>query len=174
MTLLKHIDIVQNFPKEGINFYDIQSLLKKPAIWQGIIDDLCERVKQQNTDIIIGIESRGFLTGLPVAVALNMPFVMARKKGKLPGKLISQEYSLEYGTDVIELQEGLIVSGARVAIMDDLLATGGTMKATGELVKKAGGEIALSTCIIELHELGGREKLDFPFEALLQAPLNPF
>ncbi len=173
MTLLKHIEIVPNFPKEGINFYDIQSLLKKPAIWQNIIDDLSARAKQQNADIIIGIESRGFLTGLPIAQALNLPFGMARKKGKLPGKLISQEYSLEYGTDVIELQEGLIATGARVAIMDDLLATGGTMKATGDLVKKAGGEIVLSSCIIELHELGGREKLDFPFEALLQAPLNP-
>ncbi len=173
MTLLKHIDVVKNFPKEGINFYDIQSLLKKPAIWQSIIDDLTQRAKQQNADIILGIESRGFLTGVPVAQALNLPFGMVRKKGKLPGRVISQEYSLEYGTDIVEIQEELITSGTRVAIMDDLLATGGTMKATGDLVRKAGGEIVLSTCIIELHELGGREKLDFPFEALLQAPLNP-
>ncbi len=171
MTLLKHIDVVRNFPKQGINFYDIQSLLKKPAIWQGIIDDLSVRAKQENADIILGIESRGFLTGVPVAQALNLPFGMVRKKGKLPGKLISQEYSLEYGIDVIEIQEGLVNSGMRVAIMDDLLATGGTMKAAGDLIKKAGGKVVISSCIIELNELGGREKLDFPFEALIQAPL---
>ena len=171
MTLLKHIDVVRDFPKQGINFYDIQSLLKKPAIWQGIIDDLSVRAKQENADIIFGIESRGFLTGVPVAQALNLPFGMVRKKGKLPGKLISQEYSLEYGMDVIEIQEDLVNSGMRVAIMDDLLATGGTMKAAGDLIRKAGGEVVLSSCIIELNELGGREKLDFPFEALIQAPL---
>ncbi len=171
MTLLKHIDIVPDFPKEGINFYDIQSLLKKPAIWQGVIDDLAGRVKQQNADIILGIESRGFLIGIPVAQALNLPFGMVRKKGKLPGKLISQEYSLEYGTDAIEIQEGLITSGTRVAIMDDLLATGGTMKATGDLIKKTSGEIVLSACIIELQELGGRDRLNFPFESLIKAPI---
>ncbi len=173
MTLLKYIDIVPNFPKEGINFYDIQSLLKKPDIWNGVVHDLAKGVKLHNVDIILGIESRGFLTGVPVAQALKLPFGMVRKKGKLPGKLVSQEYSLEYGTDIIEMQEALIGSGTRVAIMDDLLATGGTMKATGDMVKKAGGEVVFSACIIELHELGGREKLDFPFEALLQAPLNP-
>lgn len=174
MTLLKHIDVVPNFPQEGINFYDIQSLLKKPTIWLDLIDDLSARVKATNADIILGIESRGFLTGVPVAQQLNLPFGMVRKKGKLPGELISQEYDLEYGTDTIEIQKSLITSGARVAIMDDLLATGGTMKATGDLIKKAGGEIVISTCIIELYELGGREKLNFPFEALVQAPLNPF
>ena len=173
MPLLKHIEIVPNFPKEGINFYDIQSLLKKPAIWQGVIDDLIERTREQKADIILGIESRGFLTGVPIAQALDLPFGMVRKKGKLPGKLIGIEYELEYGTDRIEIQEDLIGAGSCVAIMDDLLATGGTMKATGDLVRKAGGEVVLSTCIIELFELGGRAKLDFPFEALAQAPLDP-
>lgn len=174
MALLKHIDVVRNFPKEGINFYDIQSLLKNPEIWMGLIDDLSARVEAQNADIILGIESRGFLTGVPVAQKLGLPFGMVRKKGKLPGDVIGQEYALEYGTDTVEIQESLITSGARIAIMDDLLATGGTMKATGDLIRRAGGEIVISTCIIELHELGGREKLDFPFEALVQAPLNPF
>lgn len=174
MALLEHIDVVPNFPQEGINFYDIQSLLKKPAIWRDLIDDLCARVREKNVDIIIGIESRGFLTGVPVAQNLNLPFGMVRKKGKLPGDVIGQEYSLEYGTDTVEIQKSLITSGTRVAIMDDLLATGGTMKATGDLVKKAGGEVVISTCIIELNELGGIDKLDFPFETLTQAPLNPF
>lgn len=174
MSLLQHIDIVPNFPKEGINFYDVQSLLKKPNVWQGLIDDLTQLVKDSNVDLVVGIESRGFLTGVPVAQNLGLPFGMVRKKGKLPGKVLGQSYELEYGTDTVEIQECLISAGTRVAIMDDLLATGGTMKATGDLIRKAGGEIVLSTCIIELHELGGREKLDFDFTALLQAPLDPF
>jgi len=173
MTLLPHIDVVPNFPKEGINFYDIQSLLSKPDIWHNVIDDLIARVIESKADIVLGIESRGFLTGVPVAQGLNLPFGMVRKKGKLPGAVIAQEYALEYGTDIIELQENLIQKGMRVAIMDDLLATGGTMKATGDLVRKSGGEIAISTCIIELHELGGASKLDFPFQSLTQAPLDP-
>ncbi len=173
MELLKHIDVVANFPKEGINFYDIQSLLKKPDIWQRVIDDLSTQVLNYKADIILGIESRGFLTGLPVAQNLNLPFAMVRKKGKLPGKVIGQDYDLEYGSDRIEIQDGMIERGMRVAIMDDLLATGGTMKATGDLVDKVGGDIVISTCIIELFELGGREKFDFPFNALVRAPLDP-
>ncbi len=174
MDLLEHIDVVPNFPKQGINFYDVQSLLKKPDIWGEITETLCHQVKQANADIILGIESRGFLTGLPVAQALGLPFGMVRKKGKLPGNVIGQTYDLEYGTDTVEIQESLIRPGQRIAIMDDLLATGGTMKATGDLVRKAGGVIVLSSCIVELPELSGREKLDFPFETLLEAPLDPF
>lgn len=174
MNILDHIDIVPDFPKPGINFYDIQSLLKKPLVWKEIVDTLAGQVTSHNVDLILGIESRGFLTGVPVAQKLALPFGMVRKKGKLPGVVIGQDYALEYGTDTIEIQENLIQPGMNVAIMDDLLATGGTMKATGDLVRKAGGEVALSACIIELHELGGRAKLDFPFEALFQAPLDPF
>ena len=173
MSLLDHIDVVANFPKPGINFYDLQSLLRKPDIWAHMIDELSVRVSTQDADLIVGIESRGFLTGIPVAQKLGLPFGMARKKGKLPGDVISQDYELEYGTDTLQIQSSLITPGTRVAIMDDLLATGGTMKATGDLIRKAGGEIALATCIIELDELGGRNQLDFPFEPLLQAPLNP-
>lgn len=174
MNILDHIEIVPNFPIAGINFYDIQSLLKKPAIWAEIVDTLAEQAKTAKADIILGIESRGFLTGVPVAQTLGLPFGMIRKKGKLPGSVIGQEYALEYGTDTIEIQSALISKGMNVAIMDDLLATGGTMKAAGDLVRKAGGDVVLSSCIIELHELGGRAKLDFPFEALFQAPLDPF
>ncbi|MGH1378640.1 MAG: adenine phosphoribosyltransferase [Alphaproteobacteria bacterium] len=174
MALLEHIDVAPNFPQEGINFYDVQSLLKKPEIFRDMINDLTARVKEQNVDLVVGIESRGFLTGVPVAQNLNLPFGMVRKKGKLPGEVIGQEYSLEYGTDTVEIQKSLVTKGTRVAIMDDLLATGGTMKATGDLIKKAGGEVVISTCIIELNELGGADKLDFPFETLVQAPLNPF
>ncbi len=174
MLKLEHIEVVKNFPKAGINFYDIQSLLKQPEVWQDVIDDLLGRIQEEEVDIILGIESRGFLTGVPVAQILHKPFGMVRKQGKLPGDLISQEYALEYGTDTIEIQKDLIQPGMRVAIMDDLLATGGTMKATGDLVRKAGGEIALSCCVLELSDLGGREKLDFPFQTLLEVPLDPF
>lgn len=174
MSLLQHIDVVPNFPKDGINFYDIQSLLKKPEVLSEIVDDLATKSKAAGVDIILGIESRGFLTGVPVAQKLGLPFGMVRKKGKLPGEVVGQEYTLEYGTDTVEIQKSLIEPGMRVAIMDDLLATGGTMKATCDLVRKVGGEITLAACIIELYELGGKEKLDVPFEGLLQAPLDPF
>ena len=173
VNLLDEIDVIPDFPKPGINFYDIQSLLKKPDVWQTIIEGLAFMIKEEKADIILGIESRGFLMGTPVAAALKLPFGMVRKKGKLPGEVVSQSYDLEYGTDTIEIQKGLIADGMRVAIVDDLLATGGTMKATGDLVRACGGEVVFSSCIIELFELKGREKLDFPFQTLLEAPLDP-
>lgn len=174
MDILKSFDIVPNHPKPGINFYDIQSVLKKPEVMRHIIEALTKKVKAAKPDMILGIESRGFLVGVPVAQKLDLPFGMIRKKGKLPGAVIRQDYALEYGTDSIEIQENIIEAGMRVVILDDLLATGGTMKATGDLACKVGGEVALAACILELHELGGRGKLDFPFDALAQAPLDPF
>ena len=173
MNILDHIAVVPNFPKAGINFYDIQSLLTKPDIWARVVAHQAEQAKAAGADIILGIESRGFLTGVPVAHALGLPFCMVRKKGKLPGAVVGQTYDLEYGRDTIEIQKDLITKGMNVVIMDDLLATGGTMKATGDLVRKVGGQVVLASCIIELFELGGRAKLDFPFEAMLQAPLDP-
>ena len=174
MTYLDQIDVVPNFPKAGINFYDIQSVLKKPDIWQNMMDDLTAYAKKMNPDVIVGIESRGFLTGLPVAQTLGLPFGLVRKAGKLPGEVIAQTYALEYGEDTIEIQKSLLVAGSRVLIMDDLLATGGTAKACGDLIRQSGAEILGLACIIELPELGGRAKLDFDFHALVQAPLDPF
>lgn len=171
MDLLKHIAVIPDFPKPGINFYDIQSILKKPEIMRAVIERLAEKVEFQEPDVILAIESRGFIVGVPLALRCGIPFGMVRKKGKLPGAVVRQDYALEYGTDTIEIQKGLIEPGNRVVIIDDLLATGGTMRATGDLVRKMGGEVALSTCIIELNELGGRANLDFPFFALTQAPL---
>ena len=110
---------------------------------------------------------------MPVALKLRLPFGMVRKPGKLPGDVVAQEYALEYGTDKIELQKDLIKPGMKVALLDDLLATGGTMKATADLVKSLGGEIVIAACVLELYELKGREKFDFPFEGLVQAPLDP-
>ena len=173
MNILDHIDVVPDFPKPGINFYDIQSLLKKPFVWDHIVDRMAEEAKKCSPDIILGIESRGFLTGLSLARALDLPFGMVRKKGKLPGEVVRQDYALEYGTDTVEIQQGLIENGTSVVIADDLLATGGTMRATGDLVRKIGGTVSLGLCIIELNELGGRGKLDFPVTELVQAPLDP-
>ena len=174
MNILEHIAIVPDFPKPGINFYDIQSLLKNPALWVNISERLVQKAQSARPDIILGIESRGFLTGLSVAQSLSLPFAMVRKKGKLPGTVIRQDYALEYGTDTIEIQKGMIEPGMKVVIADDLLATAGTMRATGDLVRKVGGNVALGLCIIELLELNGRGKLDFPFKELVQAPLDPF
>ncbi|MCB1681457.1 MAG: adenine phosphoribosyltransferase [Alphaproteobacteria bacterium] len=174
MNILEHIAVVPDFPKPGINFYDIQSLLKNPALWDSIVERLVEKAEALSPDIILGIESRGFLTGLSVAQQLSLPFAMVRKKGKLPGAVIRQDYALEYGSDTIEIQNGMIEEGMKVVIADDLLATGGTMRATGDLVRKVGGTVSLGLCIIELHELNGRKKLDFPFAELVQAPLDPF
>lgn len=174
MSLLNRIAVIPDFPKAGINFYDIQSLLKEPDVLDGIIDDLAAKSKAAGADIILGIESRGFLTGVPVAQKLGLPFGMVRKKGKLPGEVVGQEYTLEYGTDTVEIQKSLIKPGMKVVIMDDLLATGGTMKATCDLVRKVGGQITLAACIIELYELSGKEKLEVPFIGLVQAPLDPF
>lgn len=170
---LSYFKVYPDFPKSGINFYDIQSVLAKPAVWQRIVNELAEKVKSSGAEIILGMEARGFVTGLPVALELGLPFGMVRKPGKLPGEVVTQEYALEYGTDKIEIQKSLITSGMKVAIVDDLLATGGTMKATSDLVKNLGGDIVLGACVLELFELKGAEKFDFPFKGLIQAPLEP-
>lgn len=170
MNLLEHIRIVPDFPIKGIQFYDLASLLAKPEVWGQVVDMLAEKAKAMNADVIAGIESRGFLSGLPVAMKLGLPFVMIRKKGKLPGDVISYEYDLEYGSDVIELQPDMIGAGKRVVLIDDLLATGGTMAAAEHLIEKAGCDLAGSLCIIELDGLGGADKLSKPFHALVKAP----
>ena len=172
-NILDHIAVVPDFPKAGINFYDIQSLLAKPFVWRTIVEKLSERAFAERADMILGIESRGFVAGAPVALELGLPFGMIRKKGKLPGKVVRQDYALEYGSDTIEIQDGLIEQGMRVVIVDDLLATGGTMRAAADLTNKIGGNIVLGACVVELFELGGRQKIDFPFFSLCQAPLDP-
>lgn len=172
-NMLSHFKVYPDFPKEGINFYDIQSALAKPDVWNKITDKLCELVKESGAQIILGTEARGFVTGMPVALKLGLPFGMIRKPGKLPGEVVAQEYALEYGTDSIELQKDLISTGMKVALLDDLMATGGTMKASADLVRKLGGEVVLGACVLELFELKGRDKMDFPFEGLMQAPLEP-
>ncbi len=169
MDLKDHIRSVPDFPLPGILFYDISTLLAHPQAWRHAIDRLNTIVRQYSPDLLFGIESRGFLTAAPIALELNLGFAMVRKKGKLPGDTISHEYALEYGTDVIEIQAGAVKPGDRVVILDDLLATGGTLGASIELLNQAGANVVGAAGIIELSFLNGREKLgDTSFDSLIQ------
>jgi adenine phosphoribosyltransferase len=167
MNLKNHIRSIPDFPKPGILFYDISTLLAHPDAWRYCIRALASRIAPQKPDLLLGIESRGFLTAAPLALELGCGFAMIRKKGKLPGPTIALEYDLEYGTDIIEIQEDALQPGQRVAILDDLLATGGSMAASIDLARKVGADVRATACIIELSFLNGREKLDAPFSALL-------
>ena len=170
MNIQDHIRIIPDFPKPGIQFYDIATLLAHPEAFQSAIHQLKDIAVRHNPDLLMGIESRGFIVGTPLAMTMGCGFAMIRKKGKLPGKTASISYGLEYGEDSIEIQPDLIRPGSRVFLIDDLLATGGTMKAASDLIRKAGADIIGGACIIELDGLNGRDKLDFPFEALLNCP----
>lgn len=170
MNIQDHIRIVPGFPIEGINFYDIATLLAHPAAWRETIAQLREKAEAYEPDILMGVESRGFLVAAPLAMELGCGFGMIRKKGKLPGKVLSHKYDLEYGSDEIELQPDLIPKGAKVLVVDDLLATGGTMAASEKLVAEAGAQVVGHLAIIELDGLGGRNKLSAPFESLLLCP----
>ena len=167
MDLKQHIRGIPDFPKPGILFYDISTLLAHPRAWQYTIERLADSVAPYKPDLLMGIESRGFLVAAPLALQLGCGFAMVRKSGKLPGETISHTYDLEYGTDTVEVQADAIHPGQTVVILDDLLATGGTMAAAASLARKVGGQVAASAAIIELTFLGGREKLDVPFHALI-------
>src|ERR1700730_4835987 len=123
MDLKEHIRSIPDFPKPGILFYDISTLLAHPKAWQATVDPLADAVRGHRPDLLVGIESRGFLVAAPLAFALGSGFAMVRKKGKLPGKTVRYSYDLEYGTDTIEVQEDAIMPGQRVLVLDDLLAT---------------------------------------------------
>lgn len=168
MDLKQHIRPVPDFPKPGILFYDISTLLAHPKAWRATVDRLAEVVRPFKPDVLAGIESRGFLTAAPLALELGLGFLMVRKKGKLPGATVPFTYDLEYGTDTVEIQEGAIAPGQRVVILDDLLATGGTLNASVQLLRNVGAEVTGGACIMELTFLGGRSKLDIPFESLIQ------
>ncbi|MCO7354701.1 adenine phosphoribosyltransferase [Riemerella anatipestifer] len=152
------IDNIPNFPKEGIQFKDITPIFLNPELYEEVIDDLVEFSKGK-VDVVCGIESRGFLFGIAVAVKLGVPFVLIRKKGKLPPPFISQKYDLEYGSSEIEMKEGQLKAGDRVLIHDDLLATGGTTEAAAKLVEKQGAKAVQFSFLIGLKALGGEAKL---------------
>ncbi|HJO89410.1 MAG: adenine phosphoribosyltransferase [Alphaproteobacteria bacterium] len=167
MDLKDHIRAIPDFPKPGILFYDISTLLAHPDAWQVAMGRMAASVRDYNPDILAGIESRGFLMAAPLALKLGCGFAMVRKKGKLPGKTTSFTYDLEYGTDTIEVQADCVEPGQKVVVLDDLLATGGTMTASIKLLRQAGAEVEGAACLIELTFLNGRDKLDVPFTALV-------
>jgi adenine phosphoribosyltransferase len=167
MDLKQHIRSIPNFPKPGILFYDISTLLAHPQAWRATVERLAEEVRPHRPDLLVGIESRGFLVAAPLAFAIGGGFAMVRKKGKLPGKTIRYSYDLEYGTDTIEIQEDAISPGQRVVIVDDLLATGGTMQAAVELVRRQGGTVVAGACIIELGFLNGRRRVEVPVTSMV-------
>jgi adenine phosphoribosyltransferase len=167
MDLKRHIRSIPDFPKPGILFYDISTLLAHPEAWRTTVRRLAEAMRPHRPDLLVGIESRGFLVAAPLAYELGCGFAMVRKMGKLPGKTVRFTYDLEYGTDTIEIQEDAIAPGQRVGIVDDLLATGGTMQAAISLIRQRGGVVAGAGCIIELTFLNGRSRLDVPFASMI-------
>ncbi|WP_142847419.1 adenine phosphoribosyltransferase [Telmatospirillum sp. J64-1] len=168
MDLKDHIREIPDFPKPGILFYDISTLLAHADAWQVTMGRLANAVRVHQPDLLVGIESRGFLAAAPLALKLGCGFVMCRKRGKLPGATVRHEYQLEYGTDIIEIQADAVQPGQRVVVLDDLLATGGTMAASIELLRKLGAEVTGAASIIELTFLNGRKRLDVPFTSLVQ------
>jgi adenine phosphoribosyltransferase len=167
MDLKDHIRSVPDFPKPGILFYDISTLLAHADAWQVLSGRMAKLIGTYQPDVLAGIESRGFLVAAPLALKLGLGFVMVRKQGKLPGATVAHTYDLEYGSDTIEIQEDAVQPGQRVVILDDLLATGGTMSAAADLFKKVGADVVATACIIELTFLNGRDKLGVPFESLI-------
>ena len=167
MDLKDHIRAIPDFPKPGILFYDISTLLRDADAWQVTMGRLARVVSFYQPDLLAGIESRGFLLAAPLAVKLGCGFVMLRKRGKLPGALAGLDYALEYGEDRIEIQADAVRPGARVVVVDDLLATGGTMAAGIALLRQVGAEVPAAAVLIELAFLSGRQRVDVPVEALV-------
>ncbi len=169
MDLAQFIRNVPDFPKPGIQFKDITTLLLVPEAFQYVTEQFRARYAGQQVDAIVGVDARGFIFGATLALALGLPFVAARKQGKLPADTISAEYDLEYGKAVVELHRDAIKPGDRVVIIDDLLATGGTVAAVAELVGQLGGSVAEASFVVELPPLGGRQKLaPIPVHSLVE------
>jgi adenine phosphoribosyltransferase len=158
-ALKTHIRNVPDFPKPGILFYDVTTLLKDPQGFKLAIDSLSEPYRDTGISLVVGIESRGFILGAAVADRIGAGFVPVRKLGKLPAETIRASYALEYGTDSLEMHRDAIESGQKVLVVDDLLATGGTARATVDLVRQLGGDVVGVAFLIELADLNGRAKL---------------
>lgn len=169
MDLTKYVTTVENWPKEGISFKDITTLMDNGPAFKYATDQIVEFAKEVGAEIIVGPEARGFIIGCPVAYALEIGFAPVRKEGKLPREVVRVEYGLEYGTDVLTMHKDAVKPEQKVLIVDDLLATGGTVDATIQLVEKLGGTVVGCAFIIELKELNGRQKIgNYPVKTLME------
>jgi adenine phosphoribosyltransferase len=168
MDLKAHIRSIPDFPKPGILFYDISTLLRDADAWQVAMTRMADIIRDYKPDYLAGLESRGFLFAAPLALKLGCGFVMLRKPGKLPGNVVGLDYDLEYRSDRIEAQADAVPPGSRVVVVDDLLATGGTLSAGIRLLRMLGAEVPAAVTLIELSFLAGRDLLDVPVASLLQ------
>ena len=169
MDLKQTVRVIENFPKEGISFKDITTLLQNGEALKFAIDEIIADLKDKDVDLIVGPEARGFLMGTPVAYGMGVGFVPVRKPGKLPREVVKYSYDLEYGSNTLEIHADAIKPGQKVVIIDDLLATGGTVEATCKMVEKLGGEVVGICFLIELVDLKGREKLkDYDVYSVIQ------
>lgn len=167
MDYEKFIQVVPDFPKKGISFKDISPLLRNPEAFRSCIDEMARLAEEFHPDVIVGPESRAFLFGAAMAYKMGIGFVMARKSGKLPGKIYKVDYQLEYGTASLEIPQASFKKGDRVLLVDDLLATGGTFNGLIQLVKEAGGEPVACEVLIRLKELEGEKNLPVPTRYIL-------
>jgi adenine phosphoribosyltransferase len=169
MDLKTFIRDIPDFPKKGIMFKDITPLLKSPEAFRSVIDIWAERYSKVGLDAVVAMESRGFIFAAPLALRLGIPFIPVRKPGKLPYRTIKETYELEYGTDSLEIHEDALAPGARVLLLDDVLATGGTAAAVSRLVERVGGKVVEAAFLMELSFLHGREKLKTtPVNSIIQ------
>lgn len=166
--ILSHIRNVPDFPKKGILFKDITTALKDSNVFSAIIDNMYDSIKDLNIDYIAAIESRGYIFGAPLAYKTGKGLVIIRKPGKLPAETVKEEYSLEYGTDALEIHKDAIEKGKNVLLVDDLLATGGTIKASTRLIKKVGGNVVGCLFLIELTELSANAGIDYPVISIIK------
>ena len=169
MDISSFIRTVPDFPKTGVQFKDVTTLLQNGPAFKYIIDGWRDRYRDKNVETIVAADARGFIFGSALAYSMELPIALVRKKGKLPHDTISEDYDLEYGTDTLEMHVDALKPDERVVIVDDLLATGGTMRASVRLVEKLGAEIVEITCVVELPMLKGREKLaGYPVHTLVE------
>ncbi|UTR14263.1 adenine phosphoribosyltransferase [Salipaludibacillus sp. LMS25] len=159
MDFKQYITVVEDFPKEGIRFKDITTLMENGGVYKKAIDDMAKFAREKDVDVIVGPEARGFVVGCPISYALGIGFVPVRKAGKLPREVLEVDYGLEYGKDSLNIHKDAIKPGQKVLITDDLLATGGTIEATIKMVETLGGKVAGIAFMIELGYLDGRDKL---------------
>lgn len=164
MNLKDYIKEIEDYPKPGISFKDITPLMANGEAYRMVTSEIIKLAKDKHIDVIVGPEARGFIAGCPVATAMGIGFIPVRKPGKLPREVLSVTYDLEYGTDTLTIHKGDILPGQKVLVVDDLLATGGTMRATIELIELSGGIVEGLAFIIELEDLNGREKIGSEYD----------